>query len=273
MARPLSAEQRIHREGTLEAYHHGVERSIQVMHDRLGDQLLVDELADAAFMSRFHFSRVFTEITGASPARFLAAIRMQEAKRLLLETDRSVTDISFDIGYGSLGTFTRLFADFVGFPPIRFRQFSRAMLGLTIEDVARFIPPNPDPAPLGLALITGEIVSERPHSLVVVALFPTSIPRSRPIECKCLTVSRWFSFNHRPPHGARLFAAGMTPTATIANAIHLDPDFVDLGTTALRGTIANINLRPRQVFEPPVLVAFPLLIAESLLSKQVSKDG
>ncbi len=274
MTRPLTADQRIHREGTLEAYQHGVERSIQVMHNRLGDQLTVDELADAGFMSRFHFSRVFTEITGASPGRFLAAIRMQEAKRLLLKTERSVTDICFDVGYNSLGTFTRIFADSVGFPPVRFRQFSLALLGLKIKDVVRFIPTNFlfNTVPS----ISGEVVSERPLAFVTVALFPTAIPRSHPIECICLTDSKRFAFSQRLPRSARIFSAGMSLSANIEDAILLADDHVCVGTAfpirATCGTL-QINLAARRCVEPPVVVAFPLLIAESFLAKQLSTLG
>src|SRR5687768_12843565 len=95
------ATERVYRDETLSAYERGVELSIQMMHKRLADSLTIDDLADAAFMSRCHFLRVFSKITGVSPGRFLAALRIQEAKRLLLHSNRRVTDVSLDVGYNS----------------------------------------------------------------------------------------------------------------------------------------------------------------------------
>src|SRR5207237_652416 len=84
------------------------------------------ELADSACMSAFHFSRVFSAVTGISPARFLAALRMAAAKRLLLASERRITEICMDVGYNSLGTFTTLFNEFVGIAPTRFRELGQA---------------------------------------------------------------------------------------------------------------------------------------------------
>lgn len=264
----VTTSERLYREDTLDAYQSGVERSIKMMYRQIGEPLTVDDLADAAYMSRFHFTRVFSRITSVSPARFIATVRIQEAKRLLLQTDRSITDICFDVGYNSLGTFSRIFSTFVGFSPLRFRQLSLTVLGLTIPDIVRLLPSNP----IGVQApsIKGEVFCNKPLALVTVALFPTAIARSHPVKCVCLTDSRRFAFDHPLSCKRRLFAAGMTRAATIADAILIEPAVVFVGTTTLRRTDCNLTLRPRQVFEPPVLVAFPLLLAESLLVKEMS---
>lgn len=270
----VSTDDRVYREDTLDAYQRGVERAIQVMYARLEEPLTVDDLAAAAFMSRYHFTRVFAKITGATPARFLAAIRMQEAKRLLLRTDRSVTDICFDVGYNSLGTFTRIFADFVGFPPVRFRQISLSFIGLATEDVIPLLPasqtPNESPS------IKGAVVCDKPLALVTVAIFPTAIPRSHPIECVCLAETRSFEFSCAPPRGARLFSAGMSVAANMEDCILLNDERVFVGTAsplrASDGTL-QVRLSVRKCVEPPVVVAFPLLIAESIMARKLSIVG
>ena len=66
----FSTDDRVYREDTIDAYQRGVERAIEVMHARLGEPLTVDELAAAAFMSRYHFTRVFTRIMRSAPAAF-----------------------------------------------------------------------------------------------------------------------------------------------------------------------------------------------------------
>ena len=66
-----------------------IERVILTMRRRLGEPMTVDDLARTARFSKFHFTRIFQRATGVSPGRFLSAMRLNEAKRLLITTSRS----------------------------------------------------------------------------------------------------------------------------------------------------------------------------------------
>ena len=263
----VSTEDRVYREDTLHAYQRGVERAIQVMHARLGEPLTVDDLATVAFMSRHHFTRVFAKITGISPARFLAAIRMQEAKRLLLETDRSVTDICFDVGYNSLGTFTRIFADFVGYPPVRFRQLALPVRHATVRLLKETLPSS---LPVtNVSTISGIINCPVPLAMVTVALFPSAIPRSHPIECICLDESLRFSFSKRPTHRSHLFAVGLLPHATIEDALlfsrqHLAVGSIQFSQFNVMHCTHTVVLSQPRVIDPPIVLAFPLFFLNSI---------
>lgn len=103
-----------------------VEAAISTMWSRYSEPLTLDEIADSAILSKFYFSRVFRSVTGTSPGRFLAAVRLFRAKNLLLETAQSVTDIAYTVGYNSLGTFTSRFTHSVGISPGRYRAKSSA---------------------------------------------------------------------------------------------------------------------------------------------------
>ncbi|GAA2753562.1 MULTISPECIES: helix-turn-helix transcriptional regulator [Kitasatospora] len=105
-----------------------VERAIETMWERYEEPLSLDDIADTAILSKFYFSRVFRTLTGTSPGRFLSAIRLHKAKILLLKTSLSVTDISYRVGYNSLGTFTSRFTRSVGLSPGRYRALARAGL-------------------------------------------------------------------------------------------------------------------------------------------------
>jgi len=261
--------ERVNRDGTLANYHRSIERVIQVMYERLGDSLTIDDLAESAFMSRYHFIRVFSLITGVSPARFLAAIRIQEAKRLLLKTNYHVTDISLDVGYNSLGTFTRIFSDFVGVPPSRFRELGLSLLGANVGDLASLLG-SIEKSRIKLPTITGNVVYDSPLALVTVAMFSTEIPRSRPIECTCLTDSTQFTFSSSLSLNTYIFAVGLTHTTTIEDAILLDNEstLVGAGCPTLETTDnLELKLRKHRTVDLPVVVAYPLLIAESMLTK------
>src|SRR3954470_20701902 len=77
--------------------------------------------ARIALMSEAHFIRTFKTTFGETPHRYLQRRRVERAMFLLRETDRSVTEISLDVGFLSLGTFSRTFRDIVGESPSEFR--------------------------------------------------------------------------------------------------------------------------------------------------------
>src|ERR687892_115098 len=85
------------------------------------EPLGIPTLADIAHVSEAHFIRVFKATFGETPHRYLQRRRVERAMFLLRETDRSVTEICIDVGFGSLGTFSRTFADIVGEPPSAYR--------------------------------------------------------------------------------------------------------------------------------------------------------
>src|SRR4051794_26116916 len=98
------------------------ERAVAAIRQNFGEQLTVDDLARAAMYSKFYFSRAFKQVTGVSPGRFLSAVRIQEAKRLLLTTKLSVTEIGHRVGYTSISTFSTRFKSSVGLSPSAYRR-------------------------------------------------------------------------------------------------------------------------------------------------------
>ena len=81
----------------------------------------VPALARLAHVSPAHFSRQFRATFGETPHRYLQRRRVERAMRLLRETGRPVTEICFDVGFNSLGTFSRTFCEIVGESPSRYR--------------------------------------------------------------------------------------------------------------------------------------------------------
>src|SRR2546423_829252 len=79
-------------------------------------------LARIAHVSEAHFIRTFRGTFGETPHRYLQRRRVERAMFLLRESDRSVTDICLDVGFTSLGTFSRTFTDVVGQSPTDYRN-------------------------------------------------------------------------------------------------------------------------------------------------------
>ena len=112
-----------------------VQATIEIMLAAPSAVHTVDELAESVYYSKFHFSRCFLAVTGTSPARYLQRVRITEAKRLLLSTSMSVTEITHEVGYTSVGTFSSRFKDMVGVSPTEYRR-GVAVLELTEDQVA-----------------------------------------------------------------------------------------------------------------------------------------
>jgi transcriptional regulator GlxA family with amidase domain len=81
----------------------------------------IEALAKIAIVSEAHFIRVFKATFGETPHRYLQRRRVERAMFLLRETDRSVSEICLDVGFSSLGTFSRTFTEIVGDPPTTYR--------------------------------------------------------------------------------------------------------------------------------------------------------
>ena len=82
----------------------------------------VPTLARIAHVSEAHFIRTFRATFGETPHRYLQRRRVERAMFLLRETDRSVTNICLDVGFTSLGTFSRMFREIVGETPSGYRS-------------------------------------------------------------------------------------------------------------------------------------------------------
>ena len=78
-------------------------------------------LADVAHVSEAHFIRTFRATFGETPHRYLQRRRVERAMFMLRETARPVTDICLEVGFTSLGTFSRTFSDIVGVNPTDYR--------------------------------------------------------------------------------------------------------------------------------------------------------
>ncbi len=83
--------------------------------------ITVQQVAAFAGVHRSYFSNVFAGQVGVSPQKYLQNIRMEKAKRLLTETDASVTEIALSLGYPNLYTFTRAFKMYYNMPPLAMR--------------------------------------------------------------------------------------------------------------------------------------------------------
>jgi AraC family transcriptional regulator len=96
-------------------------RAIEFMHDNYSRELAVEEIAAAAYLSEYHFARLFKQITGVTPHLYLANLRLESARKLLVKTQFSISEIAAMVGYQSQSHFTKIFKSVTGMTPRAYR--------------------------------------------------------------------------------------------------------------------------------------------------------
>lgn len=86
------------------------------------DSFSLTNVAKYSCMSQYHFSRTFTKVFGESPNTFVARLRIEKAKKMLITEDFSISEICEKVGYSSVGSFSTLFSEKVGISPSQYRR-------------------------------------------------------------------------------------------------------------------------------------------------------
>jgi AraC-like DNA-binding protein len=87
--------------------------------------LNLDQISEKACFSRYHFLRLFRRAFNKTPHQYLIERRIEKAKELLASDELRVTDVCFEVGFQSLGSFSSLFHKCVGHAPVTFREKAR----------------------------------------------------------------------------------------------------------------------------------------------------
>ncbi|XVQ84274.1 helix-turn-helix domain-containing protein [Microbispora siamensis] len=233
---------------------------IRSMQENHGEELTIDDMARTARFSKFHFSRVFQRVTGLSPGRFLSAVRVREAKRLLASTSLSITHISHQVGYSSVGTFSSRFTHSVGLAPSRYRQ----CLSVSAEDLR-------DAWDVSGATTTlhGTVTSPLQDRPIFAGLFPRPILEGRPASFTLLGRPGPYVMKNVPQGHWYLIAQSVAESRE--DAIHYPPVGDEALCIARQGPIAvgphggvqraDIRLKPMSFLDPPVLLALRDLLS------------
>jgi AraC-like DNA-binding protein len=100
----------------------------------------LNRIAGQAYFSPFHFLRVFKKIYNKTPHQYLTERRIEKAKELLSKDDLRVTDVCFEVGFQSVGSFSTLFNKYVGYPPAVYKLEYLRKLQVAIRFPEKVIP-------------------------------------------------------------------------------------------------------------------------------------
>lgn len=99
-----------------------LQRTLAYIHTHLAQKLSLSTLALVAQMSPTHFAHLFKHTTGLAPHRYIILYRIEQAKRLLIETEMTLVDIGLEVGFSDQSHFTALFRKHVSMTPKTYRD-------------------------------------------------------------------------------------------------------------------------------------------------------
>jgi AraC family transcriptional regulator len=243
-------------------YAHLVSRLIGLM--RTSDEpLTLDDLAETAGLSPFHFARIFRAVSGVPPVEFQTSLRFARAKEMLLTTPASVTEVCFEVGYGSLGTFSRRFKQMVGVTPNVFRDLPEVVADMDLEEpitrgVARARGPK--------AQISGTVDPHDGGSRVFIGIFEGHLPASQPVVGQMLPEPGPFLLPDVPPGRYHLMAAALPRAGDPIDQLLPGAGVLvgGAGMVEVRTGVERlhrvVHLREFQPTDPPLLTALPALL-------------
>lgn len=264
------------RNSTVRSHYESVERVIAAMRDQIDQPLSLGSMARIALASRYHFNRTFRQVTGVPPSQFLYALRLEKAKRLLLHTQHKVIDICYEVGYNSVGTFTRRFTDLLGVSPTTFRGLARG----PVKRLSHYRNSAASTEANGNSgcRVSGYVkVPARFHGLVFVGLFETPIPQGKPLACAAPSSDGSYCIEDAPPGEFYLFALGLKHPIDARGCFDYESALRGGGNALriARDSVAGstyVRLRPPSPFDPPILVLLPVLMEKFLRQQQARAD-
>jgi len=106
-----------------------IRRSLRIMQQCISAEVEMEEVARAVGLSRPHFFKLFKKQLGITPNVYLNTLRSEQAIDDLVNTDKTVTNIAYDLGYSSQASFTRFFSSNVGIAPSEYRRVADRPIG------------------------------------------------------------------------------------------------------------------------------------------------
>lgn len=269
-------DQAVVRESTTRLHYESVKRAIAAMRGQMGQPLSLRSLARIGFASPYHFTRTFRSVTGLPPLHFLSALRLDAARSLLLHTRSKVIDICYDVGYSSVGTFTRRFTGSFGVSPRQFRTLAQSPR-YAMRDQQGL--PAPHAALADGSGFSGHVmVPAGFKGIVCVGLFATPIPQSKPLACTIAAPNGDYEMQDAPQGKSFLFALGMELPIQARDCFCHD-SVLRAGGQAVRVSGDNVSgdtdliLREPLPTDPPILLFLADLMQKTKIRRRNGKTA
>ena len=190
--------------------------------------------------------------------------RIARARSLLLNTRMKVIDICYEVGYNSLGTFTRRFTELAGVSPTRLRSMAQSFNTSPISRSANLRTYEKE-APR--RWMSGSIDAPADfRGLVLIGMFDSAIPQGMPKACAMLSEPGDFRIMNPPDGIYHLFALGLEYADPVRDfdcesVLRGGGQQISISDGAAQGR-SDLQLRKSVATDPPILVAIPFLLSQ-----------
>jgi len=224
------------------------------------DTLDLLRIAESANLSPWHYNRVFKKIVGITPKKFLMALRILESKKLLIESDWTSTDVCFEVGYNSLGSFTSKFSKEVGVSPNKFRKKKGYQTNTSFNEISY--------GEGDCGSVRGNIIVPKNFSgTIFLGAFTSDFPSGIPSSCCVINTERdtEFLLHDLPIGNYHIFVAGFNHQV-LSEGILTTQDFFrakydqNIMVNMNKQQISlqyDLELRPEKETDPPLLTSLP----------------
>lgn len=274
-----------------------VRQVVETMRQNFWNPISLNDMAEMANFSPCYFNQVFRSIVGIPPSRYLTALRLDAAKRFLIDTNLRVIDICYEVGYNSLGTFSSRFTELVGVSPQGFRELAHRdnwrLFKAFLQTQKRALPTlfhshkqiamgsiyAPQAAQTPVAINT-----QKPATPIFIGLYALPMPQGKPIAYTIAPAARLYMLPPVADGRYYVFATAFEWSEDPRSFLLLDWQREDLlvgmGDRPLyvrNGRYQNhidLNLRPMQPTDPPLLSAlfYFMLLAQQQLDLFVQRS-
>jgi AraC-like DNA-binding protein len=108
--------------------------------DHFSEPIHLNDMADTAAFSRFHFFRLFKQAYQKTPHQYLTFVRIEYAKRLMMHGNLSIADVCMQSGFESGSSFSSLFKKYTGTSPIAYRLQLQTKISASKKTPLKFVP-------------------------------------------------------------------------------------------------------------------------------------
>lgn len=228
------------------------------MKKAINGKVTLDEWADYASVSKYRLTTLFKLLTGIPPITFHNAEKIEIAKRLLVFESMSVTDVCFEIGFESMGSFVAKFSNSVGIPPGR---YSREMQNTKFVQIFSALVKNSLSRQAGSDQKLKVHLKRPPEagsSLLIAALFDRPFPSGYPLAWRCISPFA-NTFSLAVPQIGYCLLASLPRFPDLSELVNFCPVLV--GRTRIEPDVdaTSVQLRTPTLFDPPVTLAVPAL--------------
>lgn len=249
-------------------------RAARFMREHAAEPIGLADVADEVGYSRFHLVRLFHSVMGITPGQYLAAVRFDAAKRLLLAGDDKVIDVCMAVGFSSPGTFTRRFALDVGMTPREFRALPHLLAAAPPRPVLMPGPTAAGGTIHGTLALTPGASAALGSAEVYVGAYTEPSPRGVPVAGVMVPAPGEYVLRDLPDGPTWVLAAavpaGGDPLAQLlpaqrVTAVAGSPTDVAAGRTASCDLV--LDLTPD--WRIPVTVALPAMASAAVPNPRV----